>query len=214
MDRTGCPDHRHATLDHDFAASMRSLRIISDTAVLAAGWAFLALATAVSCETLLRRFAGVSIQGLDEYGGYVLAVGSAFGLSYALFERAHIRVDVLIRFLPPALRAGADLLAAVALLAVSLLLVRAATSVVRSSWELQARAVSPLQTPLIVPQGLWAAALILFAISCIVVTSCIVLRLVRRDWRGVARIGGVPSPDEEIAAELSDVKRRGAGGRR
>lgn len=187
---------------------MRLLKTCSDLGVIIAGWSLLSLAAVVTAETLLRRFFGMSLQGVDEYGGYVLAIGSALGMSYALLMRAHIRVDVVIRFLPAPMRAIADIVAAFALLFVSFQFASAAVDVAMSSWRMGARAVSPLQTPLVIPQALWALALIGFAATSAAVCIIALQAAWRRDWRTVSRVAGSPGTDEEVAAAADDARRR------
>ena len=60
---------------------------------LIAGYLLLGLALLVTAEILLRRFMNFSLQGGDEFGGYVLAILAAFGFSYALLERFRIRAS-------------------------------------------------------------------------------------------------------------------------
>ena len=94
----------------------RALRTISRRLTLAAGWALLLLSFAIAFEVVSRRVLRMSLQGVDEYGGYLLAVCGTIGFSYALFERAHIRIDVLLRVLPLPLCAVADVVALLALI--------------------------------------------------------------------------------------------------
>ena len=55
---------------------------------LIAGYLLLGLALLVTAEILLRRFLNVSLQGGDEFGGYVLAILAAFGFSWWIMSIA------------------------------------------------------------------------------------------------------------------------------
>jgi len=83
-----------------------------------AGWLFgcllVALSLFVAVETALRKLIGVSLQGADELGGYVLALGGALAFTVALLERAHVRIDVLYSRMPFSLRTAIDLVCALA----------------------------------------------------------------------------------------------------
>ena len=75
------------------------------------GLVFLALAAGVAIETISRKVLNKSLQGIDELGGYALAVGASLAFAVALAARAHIRIDVVHDRLPKALRVGLNLLA-------------------------------------------------------------------------------------------------------
>ncbi|MCX7152023.1 MAG: TRAP transporter small permease subunit [Proteobacteria bacterium] len=59
------------------------------------GLVFLYLSFAVAVETTMRKVFNQSLQGVDELGGYCLAVGAALAFTLALLSRAHIRIDLV-----------------------------------------------------------------------------------------------------------------------
>ena len=59
------------------------------------GTIFMTLVALVTVETIVRKLFNVSLQGVDELGGYALAIGSTISFSLAVLGRNHIRVDVL-----------------------------------------------------------------------------------------------------------------------
>src|SRR5688500_5811423 len=79
------------------------------------GVAFLALAAAVTVEVIMRKVFNRSLQGVDELGGYILAIAGALSFAVALAARAHIRIDIVHDRLPRLLRITLNLLAAVAI---------------------------------------------------------------------------------------------------
>ena len=184
------------------------LRGVSHGLALAVGWALLLLSATIVVEVVGRKLFQMSLQGVDEYGGYVLAIGAAIGFSLALFQKAHIRIDVLIRFLPVKLRAFADLAALVALAFLAVSLTDTAVHVALQSHAMQAQAVSPLRTPLAIPQGIWAGACGLFALSVLVVLVRTAVAVVQRDWVTAQREAGVTDIAEEVAEEVEAAKRR------
>ena len=188
------------------------LRGVSHVLALAVGWVLVLLSVTIVVEVFGRKLFAMSLQGVDEYGGYVLAIGSAVGFSLALFHKAHIRIDVVIRYLPVSVRAVADLVALAVLAFVAFELTFTAINVAMQSHAMQAQAVSPLRTPLDVPQGLWAAAFALFALSVIVVFLRTAVAVAQRDWATVEREAGLANIDEEVAGEVESAKRRLAFG--
>lgn len=185
-----------------------ALHSFSRRLALAAGWALLLLSFAIAVEVVSRRVLRLSLQGVDEYAGYLLAVCSTIGFSYALFERAHIRIDVLLRTLPVPLRAIADVVALLALNFFVWNLLWRSIAVAWQSYAFSAIAVSPLQTPLVVPQAIWAISMAMFAVVALVLAARALLALPSRDWAASAREFGVVGVQEEVSQELEGVRRR------
>src|SRR2546430_2644599 len=94
----------------------RVLRALSVTLAYLSGAAVLGLAFAVCFDIVARRFFAYSIQGTDEYGGYVLAMIGSLGLPYALLQRAHTRVDLIIPRLSRDAQSALNIVALVSLL--------------------------------------------------------------------------------------------------
>ena len=185
-----------------------SLQAATRLLTIAAGWALLVLSLTIAFEVAARKLFRLSLQGVDEYGGYALAIGATLGCSYALYQKAHIRIDVIVRLLPSAMRATADLLALMTLNIFVWILLWQAVEVVLQSYRLQAQAVSPLRTPLVLPQGIWAAALALFAVAALVQLVRAASGFFRADWPWVTREFGTPDVEEEVALELEATRRR------
>src|SRR3989442_3138335 len=69
-----------------------------------AGWVYIGAALFITSDVLSRQFLGFSSKSTVELTGYMLAIGISWGLGFALIERVHVRIDVLINRLPLALR--------------------------------------------------------------------------------------------------------------
>jgi TRAP-type mannitol/chloroaromatic compound transport system permease small subunit len=81
------------------------------------GLLFLVLAVFVTYDVIARKW-GVYLnlpttRVTDEISGYILALAATWGLAYTLRTDAHVRIDVLLPYLPRRLRALADFLAVV-----------------------------------------------------------------------------------------------------
>ena len=128
------------------------------------GTIFLVLAAVVTVETISRKVFNISLQGADELGGYALAVGSTIAFSLALMGRNHIRVDVFHEMLPRALQAFMNWFSVVSLAAFGIFVTWVATKVVTDTLQYGSTAQTPWATPLIWPQGVWYAGLLIFAL--------------------------------------------------
>ncbi|GGX84388.1 C4-dicarboxylate ABC transporter permease [Litchfieldella qijiaojingensis] len=141
----------------------RAAHRLAHVAAIAAGYAALGLSGLITFEVIARKLFSFSLQGVDELGGYVLAIGVAFSFAYALLHRAHTRVDVLLMMLPAALRAPLNVLAATLLAAFATFMLWRGVETLRETLEFGSRASTPLQTPLWIPQSLWVMGLAVFA---------------------------------------------------
>jgi TRAP-type C4-dicarboxylate transport system permease small subunit len=172
------------------------------------GWSLIGLSAFVALETVMRKAFNTSMEGADELGGYVLAIGSSLAFVVALADRGHIRIDFVHRFLPRAAQAALDWLAAVSLALLGAFVLYVGRFVILDTLSYGSTAPTPWATPLIWPQGLWYAALCLFTL----VSALLALRATRLLATGrLDRLTAEFNPkgvSEEIAAELADQKRR------
>src|ERR1041384_4055503 len=130
------------------------------------GLAFLVLAVAVTAETIMRKVFNQSLQGVDELGGYILALAGTMSLSVALVARAHIRIEIVHEHLPKGLRSPLNVIASVSILVCAVALLRMAWFAYDESSVLGSTAQTPWATPLKSPQALWVLALGPFVIVC------------------------------------------------
>jgi TRAP-type mannitol/chloroaromatic compound transport system permease small subunit len=175
---------------------------------LIGGWLLLGLSVVTVGSALTRKYFNISVQGIDEYGGYILAIVMAIGFSFALIERAHIRIEILREPLGPAAQAFFDMVAMLALSIATLLLVWVSSKVLIETISYQALSNTPLRTPLIVPQALWVGGLAMFAMLCLTLTIRCALALLRGDWDFVRNRLGNESVEEETLREVSSFQQR------
>lgn len=179
---------------------------------LIAGYLLLGLALLVAAEILLRRFMNVSLQGGDEFGGYVLAILAAFGFSHALLERAHTRVEILIERAGSGQRAILNLVSAWCVALMACFMAWRAQAALSESIEFRALSGTPLMTPLWQPQIVWFAGLLFFAATATAV-ALHASWLILRDRAGLNRFYGVKTLDEIIEEETVPSRELEAGGR-
>jgi TRAP-type C4-dicarboxylate transport system permease small subunit len=177
---------------------------ISRFCALVCGWWLLAFSVLTCVDIVGRKLFNVTLQGTDEIGGYTMAVVSAVGFSYALLNRSHTRIDIVLMFLSSRSKA---ILSTIAAVTISLMAVYSAWrgwAVLQESISLRSVSNSPLQIPMWLPQGIWVAGLILFA--CIAVAAALhALRLMFTDYRKVNFYYGPPTIQDEIDASGVDV---------
>lgn len=185
----------------------RFIERVVDVLVLAVGW-WLVLLSLLSCfEMVSRKLFSYSLQGIDEVGGYTLAIAAAVGFSYTLITRGHTRIDFLVSKLPAKARSALNTLAMVTLAGMSLFAIERAWVVLAESIEFQSTATTPLQTPMWIPQTLWFTGWSLFAlVSLYLGVHCLLLWL-RGRHDDVNKLYGPQTLDEEIEAEAGEVLR-------
>ena len=175
------------------------------------GAIFVALSFVVTVETIARKAFNYSIQGADELGGYALAAGSVIAFSLALIGRNHIRVDVFHERFPKRAQAWLNALSYVLIAAFAVLLAFVAFKVVADTLAYRSTAPTPWQTPLIWPQGVWYAGLVVFALLAVGYAARALWLLARGDIDKVNRDFHPKSAKEEVKEELDDFAQRRGG---
>ncbi len=179
----------------------RTLTRVADWTVIACGWWLIALSVMTCVEMLGRKVLGFSLQGVDEIGSYTYGIVGAFGFAYTLITRSHTRVDFLLSRFTPGPRALLNLLAMLSLAAFALLCVWRGAHVVLDSIDLGSTAATPLATPMWIPQSIWLAGYLMFALVAGWAAIDAVRLLVRRDLPELNRRFGPQTLEEEIEAE-------------
>jgi TRAP-type mannitol/chloroaromatic compound transport system permease small subunit len=137
-------------------------RRLSQMGAWIGGWLVLIAAAIVGVDVTIRKLFAISLGGADELAGYALAIASAWTFGFALFDRAHIRIDSLYVLLPAWLRAALDLIGLASLVAFIGLVTWHGYGVLALSIKVGARSMTALETPLAVPQALWIAGMVTF----------------------------------------------------
>jgi TRAP-type C4-dicarboxylate transport system permease small subunit len=172
------------------------------------GYILLSLAVLVTAETLGRKLFDVSLQGVDELGGYALAVGSALAFTTALIERAHIRIELFHVMLPAPLQMLLNWIAITSIAAFGALLVWVCFTIVLDSFAYNSTAPTPWATPLIYPQSFWYAGMVFFALVSSAMALHATYLLVTGNGKALNRLYGPKVAAEEVKEELEDLARR------
>ena len=185
------------------------MKTLEKVAATLFGVVFVLLSLAVAVETSMRKLFNISLQGVDELGGYALAVGASLAFTLALVSRAHIRIDLIHDRLPQGPRVVLNVLAMLTVSATALLLLAMAFYSLRDSIALNSTAQTPWATPIKYPQMVWFACLGLFA----AVASGYGIRVLWMAFSGhgdaLVRDYSPRGAKEELKEELDDAKARG-----
>jgi len=161
----------------------------------------------VTFDVVIRAVAGKSMKGADELSGYLFGVGVAWSLASNLLSRSNVRVDFAYAMLPKPLQAVLDVLGLLlfgsffTLVAYHAYILTEGSygSLDGSGWS---QAVSPMKTPLAIPQTFWLVGLCLFVVTFVAVTVQALAALARRDLEAVNRICGARTIEEEVAESV------------
>lgn len=177
-----------------------------------AGWGFIACAAFITFDVFARRFLGFSTQATTEITGYALAFGISWALAHALTTRAHIRIDLLVNYLPPRIRHPMHLLSLAALAVLMGFIAWGAFELVEESLLFNATDISILRTPLWLPQGLWAFGIAVFLLLILLMlTEGTLLVLAGRGAETETQLHA-RTYDEEAAEALEAVGAAPRGG--
>lgn len=180
---------------------------LSQVAVWIGGALLIFAALMTTVDVLLRKFLGWSFGGADEIAGYMFAISTAFAMSFALLQRAHVRIDAFYTILPARIRTVLDILAFVMLASFLGLITERAFAVWWGSYESSSVSVTPLVTPLAIPQGFWFAGFVFAMIVITLMSLRIIVAVFKRDWTRIAQLVGARGLDEAIEEERASARR-------
>ena len=175
--------------------------MISRLAAWISGVLLLCTAVMISIEVVLRKLFSISMGGADEISGYTMAISCSWAFSYALFRKAHIRIDVFYVRLPRVLRYLLDV-SALALFAVYMVILSYFSfQVFMISFSKGSTANTPLHTPLWLPQSIWVVGLVLFTLSILIVLAGTIHSILKKDYTTAQKLSGATTLEEEIEEE-------------
>lgn len=183
----------------------KALEWVSGKAMTVAGWCYLAITLLICFDIGARRLLGFSTEATTEVTGYLMAIGMSWGLAGTLFERGHVRIDVLVQKLPLKVRVWLHLASLFALLVATGFFAWGAFSLAKDSWDFRATDLSALHTPLAIPQGLWAAGLALLLLACVAIGARSLRQLAGGDADAMDRMLMARTYIDEAAETLEAV---------
>ena len=179
---------------------------LSTWLVWVAGALLIASALLVTVEVLLRRFANISVGGADELSGYAFGIATALAMSFALFERAHIRVDAAYLYFPRWLRRIADLVGVILLIGFAAVITQTGWGLLADTIEYGSRSITPMRTPLLYVQLPWLAGWIYFVLCGLLVIVAAITWLVTGKAAKTDAMLAAKSLQEQIDEEQVNEK--------
>ena len=174
------------------------------------GYILLLLSFLICFEIIARKLFSYSLQGVDEIGGYVVAITGTFGFAYALIVRTHTRIDIILGHVPKTPRNLLNLLAYVLVTGVALFMLRYGYVALSESIMFSSRSPTPLQTIMWIPQGLWFAGICVFSITAVALLVHLIVLQFRDPEKGF-HLYGPPSVQEEVDREMAEAEARRNG---
>ncbi|WP_316980134.1 TRAP transporter small permease subunit [Shumkonia mesophila] len=182
------------------------LERLSTALIYVGGGLLIVCCLLVAVEVVIRKTLNQSLQGVDEISGYFFAVFTVWAFSYALFRRAHVRVDALYLHLPSGIQRILDIVALLSMAIIFTLLSYQAWGVLAETVRIGAQSNTPLRTPLWIPQVFWMMGLWLFALNIWIVLTRSVLALLRGDMKAVEAMAAAPSIHEETRDDVETAR--------
>jgi len=168
------------------------------------GGVFLGLAFFVTYDVLARKWG--SLVGLpttrvtDEISGYMLALAATWGFAYTLRTEAHVRIDVLLPYMPRLLRAMVDFMALVLMGLFALIISWKIWALVLDSLETGIRSSTYLLTPLYIPQGILGVGFSLLVLASVVMAFSTIAEWVLSWRQGLSGSGQAVGPVLKVSA--------------
>ena len=152
-------------------------------------------------DVVLRKLISFSFAGADEIAGYLFAVSTAFAYAYTVLQRGNVRIDALYLVFPRIIRLFLDVVGFLLLSGLMIFMTERAFDVWTNSLENDSVSITPLVTPLALPQGFWFVGLV-FAMAIIALIFVrLVIAIFQGDTARITQLVGARSLEEEVAEE-------------
>jgi TRAP-type C4-dicarboxylate transport system permease small subunit len=152
----------------------------------------------ITIDVITRYFFKRGMVESFEISGYALAACIGLGMAFTVTSKSNIRVDILLDALPDRARVACDIVASVSLSVIAVALAWYSFGTLQQSWAMGAKSVSMLQTPMVLPQGIWWAGLFWFACMAVLIPIQAISRLLGGNRAGFDALIGSLRVVEEI----------------
>lgn len=175
---------------------LSNLRRANRLIAIAVGIIYFLCAALVLLDISLRRL-GSSLGGTDEISGYVMAIGVSWGMSFALLELSHVRIDFLRALARSKVRTIFDLFSMFILASSVSIIAFQSWPVVATTLKNNSTANTPLETPLAWVQVPWFAGWIWFAVTAWLILIAALMLVANGKFKTVeATIGVFPEHED------------------
>ncbi len=168
------------------------LQRMNERLAVAAGILLLISVVVTLFDIIARRF-HMALGGTDELSGYAMAIATSWGISYALTNMAHVRIDLLRARCASRGQALFDTIAILSLAGVAIVIAYRVWPVLAKTIKFNSTANTTLETPLWIPQSLWLAGWLWFAVSSIIIALSVLIYVASRKFEEVNEVAGMRS---------------------
>ena len=144
----------------------KALDLLYDSAAALAALCMVGLLSMVLLSVVGRQL-HINVPGIDAYAGYLMAGCGFLALAHTLKRGEHIRVTLILQFLPPAARRWLERWAMAASAVLALLFAYYSSRLVWQSLEFHDISTGNDATPLWIPQLAMAIGTLVFAVASI-----------------------------------------------
>lgn len=173
-------------------------RVTRYLAWVSGGLLLVGCAGLITLDVITRSIFRRTVIESFELSSYAFAAAVTLGMAFTVSSKANIRIDLLTARLPRSVRIACDILGHLGIVLIASTLAWFAFATWEQSRALNAKSISTLQIPLVVPQGIWTAGLIWFALFACLIAWRAAWFLAKRDLAAVERLIGPVTLVEEI----------------
>jgi len=141
-----------------------------------AGILFMLIAFFITYDVIARKWGHVlgipTTRVTDEISGYLMALAVTWGFGYTLRTEGHVRIDVLVPYMPPRVRRWMDFIAMWTTGFLACLFAWKVWLLVIDSLQTGMRSSTYLLTPLWIPQGILGIGFSFLAVAAILTPIC------------------------------------------
>lgn len=179
---------------------VRAQRLLANAMLALAGLALLGMMALVSVHVGMRAIFGTGIRGTEELSKYLMIFVVYAGLAATLRDGGFIRMDLVLRRLPPRVRRVVERSMRFVSLVFLVVLTWFTSTLAWSSWQQGTESIGVLRTPLWIPQSV-------MALGCAVISvQVFVLLLIPREGRDTSAIEEAESEMREVVADVDIEK--------
>lgn len=182
-------------------------RLLSRIGAWFGGGLVVLAAFAIAVDVIMRKTMNTTLGGASEVSGYVLAISTAWALSLTLLDRAHVRIDSLYTLLPVRFCAVLDIVALVSFMVFAGFLTWQGWFMFTASVQRGSVSLTPLETPLAIPQFLWVAGLAFFFLVMVLLLLRALTLLVTGRVEDAHRLLGSRTALQELEEALEERQR-------
>jgi TRAP-type C4-dicarboxylate transport system permease small subunit len=186
---------------------LRGARRLARIGIWFGGSLVILAAFVITFDVLIRKLFDLSIGGASELAGYVLAISTAWSLALTLLDRAHIRIDTVYVLLPTRLCAVLDVLALLGFVVFAGFITVQGYGVLMQSVQLNSHSLTPLATPLVIPQFLWFTGLAFFLLVATLLFLRAAIALVTGDLETVRLLASSGTAVEELEQNIDAAQK-------